>query len=101
MMIRVQVIWEDNNVKQITLKGHANYEEVGKDIVCAAVSATFLCTVNGILSIDEDSIRVTSIAQKQVVEVYTNDDIIQKLLCNMIWCLESLEKEYPKNIQIR
>ena len=42
----------------ITISGHANYDDYGKDIVCAAVSATVITTVNGILSIDETSIEV-------------------------------------------
>lgn len=100
-MIRVQVIKKHNNLKKITLKGHANYEEFGKDIVCAAVSATFLCTVNGILAIDENSIQVMSDENIQIVDVKTDDKVIQKLLHNMLKCLEYLEKEYPKNIEIR
>ena len=32
--------------KDITITGHANYDTYGKDIVCAAVSATVICTVN-------------------------------------------------------
>lgn len=99
-MIRIQVIRENDMIKKITLKGHANYEDYGKDIVCAAVSATFLCTVNGILSIDEDSIQVTSWDDRQILDVIKNSEIIQKLLCNMLRCLESLKEEYPKNIKI-
>ena len=53
-MIKV-VIKEDI----ITISGHANYDEYGKDIVCAAVSSTVITTVNGILSIDKDAIEVT------------------------------------------
>lgn len=100
-MIRIQVIRENDTIIQITLKGHAGYEEYGKDIVCAAVSATFLCTVNGILSLDENSIRVTSKEDEQILDVVKKDEINQKLLCNMLNCLESLEKEYPKNIKIK
>ena len=41
-MIRINVNKENNQIKKITLEGHANYDEYGKDIVCAAVSATYL-----------------------------------------------------------
>ena len=44
----------------ISITGHANYDDYGKDIVCAAVSATYLCTVNGILNLNKDTIKVTS-----------------------------------------
>ena len=36
----------------------------------------------------------------QVLSVVTDDLVIQKILNNMIFCLESLRKQYPKNIRI-
>lgn len=100
-MIRIDVIHNNNNIKQIILKGHADYEEYGKDIVCAAVSATFLCTVNAILAIDEEAIQVISQKEEQVIDVMKEDRITQTLLHNMLKCLENLEEQYPKNIKIR
>ena len=100
-MIRIQIVQNNNYIKQITLKGHANYEEYGKDIVCAAVSATYLCTVNGILSISQDSIKVTSSDDMQIIDVLKEDEVTEKLLTNMVKCLKSLEQEYPNNIKIK
>ena len=100
-MIRININYQDNYIKQITLKGHANYSDYGTDIVCAAVSATYLCTVNGILSINENSIEVFSNDDSQTVNVLIHDDIVNVLLKNMIRCLESLEKQYPNNIKIK
>ena len=99
-MIRININYEDNYVKQITLKGHANYSNSGTDIVCAAVSATYLCTINGILSLFEKSIDVFSNNDIQTVKVLINDDTVNKLLLNMIRCLKILEEQYPKNIKI-
>lgn len=100
-MIRIKVTYQDNDIKQITLKGHANYEEYGKDIVCAAVSATYLCTINGILSLKENSIEVLSNHNTEIINILDNNDITNKLLQNMIRCLKSLEKKYPNNIKIK
>ena len=100
-MIRVRIVRENDYIKQITLKGHADYEVYGKDIVCAAVSATYLCSVNGILSIDQDSIKVTSTGDIQIIDVLKEDDTIEKLLCNMEQCLKSLEQQYPNNINVQ
>lgn len=99
-MIRIHVVRKNDFIKQISLSGHADYEVYGKDIVCAAVSATFLCTVNGILSINKDAIEITSREDMQIINVLNNNDIVQKLLHNMLRCLESLEKQYPNNIEI-
>ena len=99
-MIRISVIKKNNKIESITFKGHADYDEYGKDIVCAAVSATYLCTVNGILCLKKDSISIISDENLQKITVLRNDEITIGLLNNMINCLESLKKQYPKNINL-
>lgn len=100
-MVRIHVVYQDNSLKQITLTGHANYRNYGNDIVCAAVSATYLCTINAILSIDEATIQVETKEETQIINILKEDEITNKLLHNMIRCLESLEKQYPNNIKIK
>lgn len=100
-MIRINIVTKNSNYKQITFKGHANYEDYGKDIVCAATSATYLCTVNAILSFNSNNIKVTQAENINIIDIINNDDITKKLLHNMIMCLKSIEKDYPKNINIK
>ena len=100
-MIRININYRDNYIKQITLKGHANYDSYGNDIVCAAVSATYLCTINGILSIKENSIEVFSKNDTHTLSILEFDVITNKLLENMIRCFRSLEEKYPNNINIK
>ena len=100
-MVRIETIKENNKYTKITFKDHANYSEYGKDIVCAAISSTMLCTVNAIYLINEDSINVTKNDNDFTIEVTKYNDITNKLLENMMHCLESLEKQYPKNIKIK
>lgn len=100
-MIRINVIIKNDNYKQITFKGHADYNDYGKDIVCAATSATYLCTVNAILSINSDAIKVTQAENINIIDIIKNDEITKKLLDNMLECLKSIEKNYPKNIKIK
>lgn len=99
-MIRINVIKKNNLIKNITFKGHANYDDYGKDIVCAATSATYLCTVNAILSLNKNTIKVIDNENSQEIIVTNNNDITQTLLNNMINCLKSLEEQYPKNIKL-
>ena len=42
------------NEKKIEIKGHSNYDDLGKDIVCSAVSSIVTTTINGIISIDSE-----------------------------------------------
>ena len=86
--------------KQIIIKGHANYDELGKDIVCASVSSMVITTVNAILRIDNDAIKYSDI-KGVTIDIVKDDEIINKLINNLIDLLEELEKQYPKYIEIR
>lgn len=86
--------------KDISIIGHANYDEYGKDIVCSAVSATVICTINAISSININAINVSSIEDKLTINILEKDDITNKLLNNMINLLKELASKYPKNIKI-
>lgn len=46
------------------LKGHAGFAEYGQDIVCAAVSALSINTVNSIDSLTDDKIKVKTDEKK-------------------------------------
>ena len=96
-MIKINVKEEKGIIKEVTLKGHALYETLGKDIVCAAVSSIVITTVNGILSIDNDIIKVDE--KGFVITVLKDDEIVNKLLINMVNLLKELSEEYPDNIK--
>ncbi len=100
-MIRIETNKKNDIYTKITFKGHANYDKYGKDIICAAVSSTMLCTVNAIYLINENSINTIEEDNKFTIEVIEDNEITNKLLENMYNCLKSLEQEYPKNIKIK
>ena len=93
-MIKVVV---DNN--KIEISGHANFDDNGKDIVCASVSSIVITTINACIEIDEDSIYYED-KEKLIIEIKKENEVIKKLINNMVFMLESLEKDYPKNIKI-
>lgn len=94
-MIKINI---SNN--KITVTGHAEYDNYGKDIVCAAVSSTVITTVNGILSIDKDALKVKE-GKTLVIEILKDSDIVNKLIENMISLLFELQNDYKDNIDIR
>ena len=56
-----RVTFYQNSEKQCVgfdVKGHAGYAEEGEDIVCAAISALVINTVNSIEAFTEDEFRV-------------------------------------------
>ena len=86
--------------KIITVSGHSGYEERGKDIVCASVSSIVITTINAIIEIDNDAIDYSDLDNKIVIRVIKEDEIVNKLIKNMILLLESLEKDYKEYIKI-
>ena len=57
-MIVITVKKQAGVYKSFTSRGHAGYAGSGQDIVCAAVSALIITTVNGILSFTEDKLSL-------------------------------------------
>ena len=85
----------------IEITGHSNYDDLGKDIVCSAVSSIVTTTINGIISIDEKAISYNYHDDTMEISILKQDEITVKLINNMIDLLESLAKDYPKNINVK
>lgn len=95
-MIKINV-----NKDEITIKGHSGYKEEGSDIVCASVSSISITTVNALLSIDEDCISYEENDGYLKIKINKHNEVIDKLIDNMINLLKKLEKDYKKYIEIR
>ncbi len=99
-MIKVNYQIIDKQMKKITISGHANYADLGKDIVCASVSAMLTTTVNGILSINNQAIKYAD-GDYFTIDNLSFDEITNKLLDNLISLFKELSVDYPKNIVVR
>lgn len=99
-MIKIKVEYDNNFISKIVITGHANYDDYGKDIVCAAVSASVLTTINGIIALDNSILDVDNVLDKMTIKVLKNEKNSQVLLNSMLSNLKSLVVEYPKNIKI-
>lgn len=98
-MIKVKVK-NNKQIEEIIISGHALYDTLGKDIVCAAVSSMAITTVNAILSL-EDTISYKEDEGLLKIKVIKDTEINQKILSNLIRMLNELSGQYPKNIEIR
>ena len=94
-MIKVEV--KKNN---ILILGHANFDEYGKDIVCAAASSIVITSIEAIAKFDINAINIKQTDNKLEIIINKKDDITIKLLENMLNCLKELELKYKKNIKI-
>lgn len=85
------------------VSGHSGYAEAGADIVCAAVSAMTMLTVNLLaeafgldteLEVDEENADI-SLSLKQ------QSDIGDKIISAFKAELDGLAEEYPQNILVK
>ncbi len=90
---------KDND--KVTVSGHAGSAEYGKDIVCASVSSIIYTTLNAIASFDESYIEVKDDNEVMLIKIKKEDEIVLKLIANMLEMLKSVAKDYPKNLSVK
>ena len=101
-MINISIKKNNKQYQEFIFKGHALYDDYGKDIVCAGVSSVLITTVNAIIRYDEKAITKLNEKNNTIhLIINKNDKIITLLLDNMSSLLKELEVSYPKNISIR
>lgn len=93
-MIRVEV-----RKNCISVIGHANFDDYGRDIVCAAVSSVVITSVEAIARFN-DNVYVISGNDRLDIIIKKHDEISDKLIDNMLTCLTEIEKKYRKNLKI-
>ena len=98
-MISVNVSFMGKDVKSLTVSGHANYDEYGKDIVCAGVSAVVTGGINA-LENQVENIEIINEENKLGVKVINSNEYIQIILKTIIIQLETIENSYKKYIKI-
>ena len=99
-MIKVKIEREQETLKKITITGHAGYDDYGKDIVCAGVSAILTTSVNAALKINPNSLTYHQKRDAFQLIILNQEKITQQLMQNMIDLLTELADNYPKNIKM-
>ena len=99
-MIKINIVNENKHIKKICIRGHAGYDVSGKDIVCAAVSATVLTTINIIDCLKNNYINCIEEKDKLTIVVNDKDNTINKILSKMILLIKEIKENYPSYIEI-
>jgi uncharacterized protein YsxB (DUF464 family) len=84
----------------LIISGHANFAEYGKDIVCASLSSIITTSVNDMMIVKEKALTYSDDEKEIVIKLVEEDELVLKLFNNLVLLLESLAKDYPKNIKI-
>lgn len=103
-MMTKAVFWIDKgNYIGFEISGHSGNDVAGKDIVCAAISAMTMLTVNTICEVYKQKAITTSDEKKAIISfrLKNTDAASVGLLQGFYEELVSLKKEYPKNLSIK
>ena len=96
-MITVTVSKKDDSYKEFLSRGHAGYAEEGQDIICAAVSALIISTVNSLETLTKDRFRLEE--KDGYVRIQFPEGLTEggKLLMDsLVLGLTEIEKSYSK-----
>lgn len=98
-MINVSIyMTADGLITGFRLSGHALYSEYGKDIVCAAVSALVINTINSIEKFTSDKFSLKEDEDEGFIEFHMALPVSSSsnlLLSSLALGLEQIAREYP------
>ncbi|WP_164216359.1 ribosomal-processing cysteine protease Prp [Virgibacillus sp. YIM 98842] len=106
-MIKATVFRSGNEITAFELTGHAESGPYGFDLVCAAVSAVSIGTVNAASVLTETDLEVKQGDEGGYLYVRIPDSVseehmgkLQLLFEGMVISLKSIEEEYSKFIKV-
>jgi len=92
---------QKNNFKSIIIKGHTNYAEKGKDIICAAISAITNGTVNFLQTYYKNDCQISYLPAEIRIYSRNNNSECQLGLRLMLFQLENIANSYPNYLEIQ
>ena len=97
-MIQVQIVYSANAIKSITVNGHANYDEEGRDIVCAGVSAIIYTGANAINDIKDFNITLEKghAVIEAIGEVSSHDKVVLETVVIGLKTIQEKNKDFIK-----
>ncbi|KIL44547.1 ribosomal-processing cysteine protease Prp [Jeotgalibacillus soli] len=106
----IQVIIErdrDDRILAFQMDGHADYDEHGKDLVCAGASAVSFGAVNAIFALTSIEPIIDQGSNGGFLRIDLPESIepadyerVQLLLQGMVVSLQTIEREYGQHIKI-
>lgn len=94
-MIEIEI--EKNS---ISVKGHANYAEPGKDIVCAAVSTLFQAFIASVEELTADVISAEIQPGNSLIRYAALSPVSLYLLNSFIIGVEMIAETFPDNVRV-
>lgn len=98
-MILITLTETNKKFASLTVKGHANSGEYGKDLVCSAVSAVIIGGINALKNPNDFEIKLESgFVEINAKNIVSSEN--QIVINTMMIQLETIEESEPKRIKI-
>ncbi|MDO4940760.1 MAG: ribosomal-processing cysteine protease Prp [Erysipelotrichaceae bacterium] len=97
----IKVIYEVKNDQYISLsvKGHANSDEYGKDLICASVSSIMFGFMNALDMLDED-VKIKQLTNKITISNHSSSEMVQDYFELVMVQLKTIEESYRDFIKV-
>ena len=101
-MTRCEFFTENDRITGFSISGHSGYAEAGQDIVCAAVSAMAMLTINTISDSFGLETEVTADENGPVIDfkLKTENRYASALISGLANELSALENDYPNYVRV-
>lgn len=101
-MVDIIINYKNNKIIQFQMKGHANSDEYGKDLVCAGLTAIVSGALNAIDSYYKNDVDIEVLKNKITIIVkQENNNNLQLILDMLKIQIQTITIQYPKNARIK
>ncbi|MGM0214954.1 ribosomal-processing cysteine protease Prp [Enterococcus sp. AZ109] len=93
-MIKATFNKENDRYTRYQITGHANYADLGKDIVCAAVSALYTAITNKLICCSAVTINDNEVL------INVENEVCDTLVDTLYTALSDIQMHYPDNVSV-
>ena len=98
-MIKAKYEVKDGSYLSLDVKGHAEYGEYGKDLICASVSSILFGFMNALDELQEN-VEIRQSENHITVEDHSGSDRVQNYFELVIIQLKTIEESYGNFIKV-
>ena len=98
----IKVIYDiddDNNYTYLEVSGHAESDEYGKDLICAAVSSIMFGFMNGLDALNE-KVDIEQLTNEIRISSHTTSNKVQDYFELVMMQLKTIEESYGDFIKV-
>ncbi|QVJ95155.1 ribosomal-processing cysteine protease Prp [Mycoplasma mycoides] len=101
-MVDIIINYKNNKIIQFEMRGHANSDEYGKDLVCAGLTAIVSGALNAIDSYYKNDVDIEVLKNKITIIVkQENNNNLQLMLDMLKIQIQTITIQYSKNARIK